>query len=263
MKIEFACRVEKGVRETNDDRALILHRILNEESFSGESEVPAAAIVCDGCGGYAGGGVAARMVLETMDQPMPEVLTDPERLAEVLEAAKDAVFRAKAQEPALAQMCTTIVGCVMDENRTVFFHSGDSRAYRFDGRYLAKMTVDHSAVQLMVDMGRITPEQALVDPARNIILRCIGIDADPPEIYTMNSPIAPGDIYLLCSDGLWEYVHDPELRRILSLPGTLAEKAEWLVQAALDAGGDDNITACLFARTGVQQVQEEEEFILD
>lgn len=263
MKVEFACRVEKGVRETNDDRALILHRILNEESFSGESEVPAAAIVCDGCGGYAGGGVAATMVLETMDAPFPEVLADPERLAEVLDAAKGAVFRAKEQEPTLAQMCTTVVGCAMDENRTIFFHSGDSRAYRFDGRYLAKMTVDHSAVQMMVDMGRITPEQALVDPARNIILRCIGIDGEPPEIYTMNSPIAPGDTYLLCSDGLWEYVREPELREILSRQGTLAEKADWLVQAALDAGGDDNITACLFARTDAVQVQEAEEFILD
>ena len=263
MKLDFACKVDIGVRETNDDRALVLDQILNMESASGEGRVPAVAVVCDGCGGYAGGGVAAQTVLSVLAQALPETLSDPDRLAEVLESARQAVFAKKMELPQYAAMCTTVAGCVFTEECTIIFHAGDSRVYRFDGTSLARMTVDHSVVQSMVDMGQMTEEEARVSPQRNTISRCIGIDCAPPDIYISNAPIGPGEVYLICSDGLWESLTDREMKQILSADCSLAELADRLVAAALEAGSDDNTSVCLCARPGNVGAAAKTPFVLD
>lgn len=263
MKIDFACRVEQGARKYNDDRALILSRIVDRSSFWGEGGVPALAVVCDGCGGYAGGGVAAEAVLSVLAQALPETLADPERLAEVLEAARRAVYDKKRELPQFSEMCTTVAGCVFCEDNTVIFHAGDSRVYRYDGTSLAQMTVDHSVVQSMVDAGRISVEEAHISPQRNTINRCIGVDCLPPEIYISKSPIMPGETYLICSDGFWECLRDEEIKQLLSRGGTPAEQAERLVDYALQAGSDDNISVCLCACQGNTGLEEKKPFVLD
>lgn len=262
MKLEFAGRVEQGARGCNDDRALLMGRILDRESYSGEADAPLLAVVCDGCGGYAGGGTAAETVLSVLSRTPPETLADPSGLAEALEAARRAVDEKKRDLPQLSEMCTTVAGCVFREDRTVIFHAGDSRVYRYDGASLARMTVDHSVVQSMVDAGRISEEDGRLSPLRNIIDRCIGIDCPPPEVYVSNSPIMPGETFLLCSDGFWECVPDGELKRLLDWDGTPAEQAERLVDYALREGSDDNITVCLCALRG-GGMEAEAPFILD
>lgn len=263
MKIEFACRVEQGVRDYNDDRALILDQILDGGSYHGEGRLPSVAVVCDGCGGYAGGGLAADVVLSTLTQALPETLADPERLAEVLEAARRAVDEKKQELPQFSEMCTTVAGCVFRENGTIIFHAGDSRVYRYDGTSLAQMTIDHSAVQSMVDAGRLSVEESRTSPQRNIINRCIGIDCLPPEIYVSNSSIMPGETFLLCSDGFWECVRDEEIKQLLSQGGTPAEQAEHLVEYALQSGSDDNISVCLCVCQGTSGAAEKKTFVLD
>lgn len=262
MKLEFACRVDIGIRESNDDRALIPGKLLNMQIDSVSAEAPAAAIVCDGCGGYDGGGVAAETVLQTVAQALPETLADPKRLAQVLEAAKEAVFAKKEELPQFSAMCTTVAGCVFREEATVIFHAGDSRVYRFDGNRLARMTVDHSLVRMMIDLGRITEEESRTDPRRNVINRCIGIDCEAPEIY-VTGPIEPGEIWLLCSDGLWEALEDERIRMLLDMDFDLQEKADLLVREALRRGSDDNTTACLITRPGERAERESTPFILD
>ena len=262
-KIQLACRVDIGVRESNDDRALIHGRILNMEGCGGETGLPAAAIVCDGCGGYAGGGAAAETVLSVLREVSAENLADPEELNAALEAARLAVMEKKEEMPHFSAMCTTVAGCVFTETHTVIFHAGDSRVYRFDGSALARMTVDHSVVQSMVDAGRITEEEALVSPQRNTITRCIGTDCLPPEIYVSACPIAPGETYLICSDGLWEYLRDERLKELLSCELPPQELADKLVAEALLAGSDDNITACICVCPGGKEKQEETAFVLD
>ena len=128
------------------------------------------------------------------------------------EEARRAVEGKKRELPELSEMCTTVAGCVFLEDRTFVFHAGDSRVYRYDGTSLARMTVDHSAVQSMVDAGRMSAEDGRKSPQRNIITRCIGMDCPPPEIYVSQSPVLPGEVFLLCSDGLWECMPDEELK---------------------------------------------------
>ena len=147
MEIDYAARVEIGTKESNDDRVLIDGQILDMTSRDGVLVLPAIAVVCDGCGGYDGGGIAAQTVLEFLSYEIPESLEDTNYLSQVLNNCTQAVFEKKAEMPSYSKMCTTVVGCVFLSNSIVLFHSGDSRVYRYDGWGLARMTVDHSVVQ--------------------------------------------------------------------------------------------------------------------
>jgi len=245
MKIDYAARVEIGKKESNDDRVLINGNILNMSSDEGESILPAVAVVCDGCGGYDGGGIAAQAVLEKISLKNPESLVDVNYLREVLEELEQAVSEKKIEMPKYSNMCTTIAGCVFCETGLLIFHSGDSRVYRFDKWGLAKMTVDHSVVQEMVDAGQINEKEAQSNEGRNVITRCIGANCLPPELYVSNSPIESGDVFLICSDGLWDYVSEKEIETVLQSNSSLQEMADELIDEALTNGSDDNISVCL------------------
>lgn len=263
MKIDYAARVEIGPKETNDDRVLIDGQILDMTSRAGELVVPAIAVVCDGCGGYDGGGIAAQTVLELLSYESPETLEDTNYLAQVLDNCTQAVFEKKAAMPSYSKMCTTVAGCVFLNNSIVLFHSGDSRVYRYDGWGLARMTVDHSAVRQMIDMGQITEEEALTSPNRNVITRCIGASCPPPEIYVANTAIAAGEKFLLCSDGLWESVSTEQIKEILSRDIPIDEMVNLLVETALNQGSDDNISVCICAARGSIAIAEDKPFVLE
>ena len=263
MKINYAVRVDNGTKETNDDRVLVNGDILDIGFCNGEIETPAIAVVCDGCGGYSGGAIAAHTVLELLSYETPMSLSNPSYLQRVLEKCQRAVLEKKVEIPQFSKMCTTIAGCVFGNDSSIFFHSGDSRIYRFNNWGLARMTKDHSVVQEMVDMGYITPEEALKHPKRNIISRCIGIEGHPPEIYISCSPILPGEKFLICSDGLWECVRDSEIEKFLSKGLPLQTIVDQLTQKALKQGADDNISICICAAQGGANVQETVSFTLD
>lgn len=263
MMIDYAARVEIGRKETNDDRVLIGGQILDTTSGNGDLTLPAIAVVCDGCGGYDGGGIAAQTVLEFLSYESPESLGDTTYLTQVLDNCTQAVFEKKVELPSYSNMCTTVAGCVFLNNSIVLFHSGDSRVYRYDGWLLARMTVDHSAVQQMIDIGQITEEEALINPNRNIITRCIGISCPPPEIYISNTAIAPGEKFLLCTDGLWESVTAEQIKEILSRNIPLDEMVNILVETALNQGSDDNISVCICAARGNTTVTESKPFVLE
>lgn len=263
MKIDFAARVAIGPKETNDDRVLIDAHILDMASYSGTIDVPAVAAVCDGCGGYAGGGVAAQTVLETLSAEDAVALSDVNYLTEVLAKCQQNVMAKKEELPHFSAMCTTVAGCVFCDDSIVIFHSGDSRIYRNDRWGIAKMTIDHSLVQELVDMGEITPEEALVHPQRNIIRRCIGIECPLPDVYVSRTAINPGEKYLFCSDGLWESVNDTEIKEILDSDMSLQQMADTLIEKALVQGADDNISVCICAGQGAVEIVENTEFILD
>ena len=263
MKLDFAARVDIGPRETNDDRVLIDGQILNMRVHNGTIDSPAIAAVCDGCGGYSGGHIAAETVLEFLSYESPHELADVNYLSQVLSNCQQMVMEKKAELPQYSEMCTTVAGCVFLEDGVVFFHSGDSRVYRHDSWSLARMTRDHSVVQDMVDSGRITPEEALASPRRNVINRCIGISCPSPEIYVTHSPICPGEKYLLCSDGLWESVRDTEIKEILDSEMPLYQMVDTLVERAIEQGADDNISVCICARQGSVAKEVHKPFILD
>lgn len=263
MKIDFAAQVDIGTKETNDDRVLIDGKVLKMNSCFGTCDVPALAVVCDGCGGYSGGGVAAETVLELLSLEKPKDLADTEYLAQVLDNCQQAVMGQQIETPQFSKMCTTVAGCIFCDDSIVIFHSGDSRVYRYDRWGLARITKDHSVIQELIDMGEITSEEALKHPKRNVITRCIGIEGLPPEIYVLHTPVNPGEKYLLCSDGLWESVSKSDIKKLLDSGLPLQEVVDKLVHNALLNGSDDNISVCICGSQTAPIVQENKPFILD
>lgn len=263
MIIDYAASVDIGTKETNDDRVFVDGKILDMCTVSGSIAIPSVVAICDGCGGYLGGNIAAQTVLELLSYENPRDLSDTTYLVQVLDNCQRSVMEMKTEMPHFSEMCTTVAGCVFCNDRILIFHSGDSRVYRHDRWGMARMTKDHSVVQELIDMGEITPEEATIHPKRNVISRCIGIEGQPPEIYISNTSINPGEKYLLCSDGLWEYVSESRIRDMLDSDKPLDQIVNELVQLALSQGSDDNISVCICSGQGEVDSHENKPFILD
>ena len=145
-------------------------------------------------------------------------------------------------------MGTTATVALVDEQTgtLTLAHVGDSRAYRYRAAKLEQLTTDHSLVAELVRSGRLTEEEAAVHPHRSVITRALGTEADV-EVDTRTLDVAPGDLVLLCSDGLSAMVRDDEIARVLEASaGDPHDAAEALIRAANAAGGDDNVTVVLF-----------------
>jgi serine/threonine protein phosphatase PrpC len=206
-------------------------------------------VLCDGMGGAAAGEVASSTAVQEVMRSL--TLRDPgSPLPAVAEAAvlsaNHAVFERSRQQRKLRGMGTTLVALVADEHRAWVFNIGDSRCYLLRSRRLHQVTRDHSLVDEEVRRGRMSPAEALNSPYRNVITRALGthssVEADIFEVET-----EPGDLFLLCSDGLTREIDDPQIESILCLDLPLGELCDRLIKAANQAGGHDNIT-CLLAR---------------
>lgn len=244
MKIEYAGRVCKGVRDENDDRALLGDIILDDSGCFGTADTPFLAAVCDGCGGYAGGGVAAETVLKTLLKKHGD-MGDEDSISAALLECKKAVEDEKAANPELDEMCTTVAGCAFSDDGLTVFHAGDSRVYGFDGEYFMQLTRDHSLVQEAVDSGEITAEEALKSEYRSAITRCIGFECEPPEVHAVGG-VSAGDMYIICSDGFWDFIDLSGLIKIIADKNlTLSEMADRLSETALKNGSTDNVSVCL------------------
>ncbi len=208
--------------------------------------------VADGMGGHAAGAVASKLAIDEMQKALAECreenrAADELRLA--LAAANSAVYKASEEQEAYRGMGTTLVCAMLFSERYIAANIGDSRLYHYANGKLTQITDDHSYVQMLIDHGSITAEQARFHPQRNIIMRAIGIDSlANADIFEHDW--ADGDMLLLCSDGLHGAVEEDEITAILANEETLAEKCAALVSAALLNGGRDNITVVLAHHTG-------------
>jgi serine/threonine protein phosphatase PrpC len=204
---------------------------------------PYVAVVADGVGGAAAGEVAsataayalAATALARFDEP-PEVL-----LHEGAEAARVRVQRGVQADLRRLGMATTLTALVCDGERVVLGHVGDSRAYLLRGGELTQLSRDHTYVQRLVDSGQLAPGAAWKHPWRNVVLRSIDGDPVAPGIDLVPVRVAPGDRLLLCSDGLTDLVPDDLVAELLETTDPYSAAAV-LVQAALAAGGKDNVT---------------------
>lgn len=227
----------------------------NEDNWSAD---PAAGlyVVSDGLGGHAAGELASKIVVETLPLLLQQRLPPAGSLAGATETVREAlrelsraVYRQTQREPALEGMGATVVLAVVRHASALIAHVGDSRAYRFRGGVLERLTRDHSLVQILVDYGEITPEEATRHPARGCVTRSVGMLGDPlPECRLVD--LHPGDRLLLCSDGLVGMVDDAEICDILATGGSLDAVCHRLIDAANDAGGRDNITVLLVEGKG-------------
>lgn len=206
-------------------------------------------VVCDGMGGHSGGEIASRLAVKTLIESY-QASTGPiaETLRAAIEAANAAVWGEGDVKPDLRGMGTTCTALVHLRDTVYFGQVGDSRAYLIRGGAIKQMTKDHSLVQQLVDEGLLHPSEMESHPDKNVILRSMGVkpqvDADVSHI-----PIAVGDVFLLCSDGLSGLVSDPEMLQLVqagALNGAnMREICEMLVERANQYGGHDNVTVQL------------------
>jgi PPM family protein phosphatase len=203
-------------------------------------------VVADGMGGAQAGEVASKTAADAFDRDLPEV--SPEQfLRETIEAANRRIHELARADPSRAGMGTTITAAIVDAQKEEvgIGHVGDSRAYRLRRGKLEQLTRDHSLVEEMRRKGQITDAQAEDHPQRSIITRALGPEPEV-EVDLQTVPAAPGDVFLLCSDGLTTMVGEDRIAAVLSSAGSMREAVRALIDEANGAGGRDNITALAF-----------------
>jgi protein phosphatase len=199
--------------------------------------------VADGMGGHNGGETASAGAREGLISALQAKEPSLDALREAITQVNAALFKQQAEDESLSGMGTTLSVIWMSEHFVYLGHVGDSRIYRLREGKLEQMTDDHSLVGELVRAGYLTPEQAENHPNKNVILRAVGTE-EGIDIDLAVEERKPGDLWLICSDGLHGMVKDDKMEAILSV-NTAEAAANILMDAALAAGGRDNISVVL------------------
>jgi serine/threonine protein phosphatase PrpC len=217
-------------------------RRANEDSYYVRAPV---FVVADGMGGAQAGEVASRIAAEAFDRELPAGPEDA--LREVFESANREIHEHAASDESHAGMGTTLTAAIVapERDEVAIGHVGDSRAYLLRDGKLERLTQDHSLVEELRRKGQLTDQQAEEHPQRSIITRALGPDAEvEPDLRTI--PARPGDVYLICSDGLTTMIGEEQITKILLSSTSLDAAVRALLAEANRAGGRDNITAVAF-----------------
>ena len=232
----------------------------NEDAFG--SFVDARLfIVADGMGGHNAGEVASVMAVDALEtffrsyhadprQPWPHAVNPELSLGANLlrvgvKVANDRIRAAAKLDRAKNRMGTTIVAIAVGDAQLTIAHAGDSRAYRLRGDDIKRLTRDHSIVEEMIAARpQMTEDEVATFAHRNVVTRSLGSKEDV-EPSVLVEPLETGDLYLVCSDGLWGSVPDPKINSIMSSTPDIEAACQLLIDAANEAGGPDNITALL------------------
>ena len=217
-------------------------RNANEDSYFAR---PPVFAVADGMGGAQAGEVASRLAAESFEAVQRGEESPEAYLRAIAKTANARINRLAQTDSSRSGMGTTLTAALVDEDDVGFAHVGDSRAYLFRDGELKLLTSDHSLVEELRRQGRLTDEQAQDHPQRSIITRALGPEREV-EVDTMTYRARPGDVYLLCSDGLTTMLREERIKEVLAGAGTLDEAVKQLVREANEAGGRDNITVVAF-----------------
>jgi protein phosphatase len=218
-------------------------RSANEDSFFVRAPI---FVVADGMGGAQAGEVASKAAADAFDRDLPS--GPPENfLRETIEAANRTIHELARDDPSRTGMGTTITAVVVDSagEEVAIGHVGDSRAYRLRGGKLERLTRDHSLVEEMRRKGQLTDAQAEDHPQRSIITRALGPEVEV-EVDVQTVPASPGDVFLICSDGLTTMLDEDQIAKLLAGASSMDGAVRALVDEANRAGGRDNITALAF-----------------
>jgi len=238
---EVSCQSDIGCYRENNEDSFGYWEPEDDRQFQRKGRL---AIVADGMGGYEGGQEASRLAVESIvasyrdsDGADPQVA-----LTSAIQTAHEQIRQYGLDHPHLRGMGTTCTTIAIVHNSLYYVHVGDTRLYLLRGGQIIQVTRDHSYVGQLVEAGMITRADAEKHPQRNILTAALGTSTD----LIMDSPGTPeilqsGDVLVLCSDGLWGQVHDPEI--LEALAGKSAEEAgSSLIRLARERGGPDNIT---------------------
>jgi protein phosphatase len=225
-------------------------RPANEDAYRVDLQAGYGALA-DGMGGAAAGEAASRLFVEAAAAAFEHAQdrSEPRTLARVEAAyrlADQRIMEHIQRHPDHRGMGCTAELLAFSNDGYVLGHIGDSRCYRLRERVLKQLTKDHSLVQKQLDAGIITAERARAHPLKHVILQAVGL-GEPLALDLIRGRVAPGDLFLLCSDGLSNLVDDPAIACALEGPATLEEKVDALIEQALANGGLDNVTAVLMA----------------
>jgi protein phosphatase len=232
----------------------------NEDAFGSFVE-NRLFIVADGMGGHNAGEVAAAMAIDCVESFFTSYHADPRQvwpygvdralslaanlLRVGIKVGNDKIREAASSDRSRARMGATVVAMAVGEKQVAIAHAGDSRAYRLREGEFKKLTRDHSiAEEMRAARPEMTDEELAGFAHRNVVMRSLGSkDELEPDVYV--NKVAAGDLYLLCSDGLWGSVSDAKMATILQSTDDIEAACQLLVDAANEAGGPDNITALL------------------
>jgi serine/threonine protein phosphatase PrpC len=251
LVLQVGTDLDPGLRrkhDPNEDTFFVTHGTI--PSVSSVPTPFALFVVADGMGGHAHGQEASHLAVDTLARSVCGYLSGQQRrpdaflpgLLEGVRSANQAVYQRNQGQS--DNMGTTMTAALVIDTTAYVAHAGDSRCYLYrPSAGLSQITHDHSVVAALVDVHVIQPEDIYTHPMRNLIYRSLGEKATV-EVDGSTVPLAAGDILLLCSDGLWEMVRDPQIATILSEPAPDPSRtAHALIQAALAGGGEDNVSA--------------------
>ena len=200
--------------------------------------------VADGMGGHKGGETASRVAVQVIKNALRGKKPEKRALDIGVEAANRRIFDMARHDSALSGMGTTLTFLWENESELFLSHVGDSRAYLLRKGELVQITEDHSVVAELVRNKVITPEMARSHPYRNVITRAVGVDPTV-EADFLTHDLQPGDLWLICSDGLYNMVPDETIQQVLTGAESDETAADELLALALESGGTDNITFVL------------------
>jgi PPM family protein phosphatase len=230
------------------DRGLSEKRPMNEDSFLADVERGIFA-VADGVGGADAGEVASQTAVDVLTEAFRHKINDGEDIEDLMELAiqraNSSIHQMAVEHPRFSMMATTIVALHLDGNRATFGHVGDSRLYRLsaDGQ-LVRETADHSVVEEEVRAGRMTPEQALNHPSKNVISRALGAE-DSVEVDMKTIEVEDGTAFLLCTDGITRHIPDHEIRELLRSGQAPEALCASMKERCYQRGAEDNLTAVI------------------
>ena len=231
-------------RKNNEDTYLIVTKDKNVQDYG------MLFAVADGMGGHAYGEVASKMACEGLaeyynKEQSPSNESDfhhakLHHLIQTILRSHNQILRESEKNLRFKGMGTTLSALVLLKGKALIAHVGDSRIYRLRQGRLEQLTVDHTMAQFLMEVGEIVPEEAVKHPARHVLTQVMGADIE--EIDTRVETLAPGDLFLLCSDGMYDMVTDDDMLKILLTPSSVQAVCDQLLGAAIENGGKDNVT---------------------
>jgi protein phosphatase len=215
----------------------------NEDSYV---VAPPLFAVADGMGGAQAGEIASKLAAAALEDTDPGATSGEERVTTLIQEANRRVHERANADPSTSGMGTTMTVALVEGRTVTFGHVGDSRAYRYRDGTIEQVTEDHSLVNELLKSGKLSPEEADMHPQRSVITRAVGTDPDV-DVDAFTIEAEPGDVFLICSDGLTDMVGDDDILGVLDkFHDDLDRVTKSLVSAANRGGGEDNITVVAF-----------------